>query len=193
VTRADDGHKLTRLLDETARGREGAMEELIDLVYGELLDLARARMASERKAHTLQAVDLVHAAYLRLRGDLQEGSLANRAHFFHAAGEAMRRILIEHARARARLRRGGGMRRLPITGLDLAADDDPGDLLALEEAVRRLEDWEPRLGQVVRLRFYAGLDVEETAEAMGVSPRTVKRDWNFARAWLYNALRESES
>ena len=143
-------------------------------------------MARERKGHTLLATDLVHEAYIRLARNLAKGTLQNRAHFFYAAAEAMRRILVEHARRRAR--RGGGRRRLSITSADLAAPEEPADVLALEEAVNRLEAWDERLARVVRLRFYAGLSVEETGRILGLSPRTVKRDWSFARTWLYSEL-----
>jgi RNA polymerase sigma factor (TIGR02999 family) len=186
-------HTLTRLLHETTAGREGAEDELIELVYAELFRIAEQRMAQERHGHTLQAADLVHEAYLRLAGDLQEGSWDNRAHFFGAAAKAMRRILIDHARRRGRLKRGGGQKRLSITTANLAIDESPGKFLAIEEAIQRLEEWDTRLGQIVRLRFFAGLTVEEVARVLGVSPRTVKQGWTFARTWLYEALQGEDS
>ena len=182
--------------DDARIGPRGSAE-LLDLVYSELRELARARMRHERSDHSLQATELVHAAYLRL----QQGSpkaWESRGHFFAAAAEAMRRILIEHARARGRRKRGGDAEGRPAAklGLDFAglsdlaaAESDPDTVLALAEAIEDLAKHDSRLAEVVKLRFYAGLAVEETAEALGTSPRTVKRDWNFARAWLFERLR----
>ncbi len=146
-------------------------------------------MESERADHTLQATGLVHEAYVRLVGN-NELEWANRAHFFHAAAEAMRRILIEYARARAGPKRGGGRRQLPLDIVDLATEADPAQILALDEAISRLEEKDPDAARVVRLRFYAGLSVEEVAKSIGVSPRMVKRDWSFARAFLFRELDE---
>jgi len=160
--------------------------DLLPLVYDELRTLARHRMAHENVGHTLQATALVHEAYLRLGGD--EAQFANRAHFFHAAAEAMRRILIDHARQRGSAKRGGGARRLPTNVLDLACAPDSGEIVALDDAIGRLEKEAPQAASVVRLRFYAGLSVEETAEALNISPRTVNREWTFARAWLFRVL-----
>ncbi len=178
-----------------AGGDRQAAEKLLPLVYEELRSLARARMHHERADHTLQATALVHEAYLRLLGGAEVG-WDGRGHFFAAAAEAMRRILIEHARARGRAKRGGDEGGRPAKKLsltlggvaDLAAQEDPELVLALDEAIQRLEAQDARVGQVVRLRFYAGLDVEETAAALNVAPRTVKRDWAFARVWLFEAL-----
>ncbi len=117
----------------------------------------------------------------------------DRAHFFRAAAEAMRRILIEHARKRGRIKRGGNQVRVRISGVHLGTEQDPDEILALDEAIRRLEQQDPRIADLVRLRFFAGLSVEETAKALEVSERTVKREWSFARAWLYNALRDAGS
>lgn len=176
----------------TPRSAEG----LLNLVYSELRALARARMRRERADHSLQATALVHEAYLRLQAGGQT-SWEGRGHFFAAAAEAMRRILIEHARARGRLKRGGDAAGRPpekltwsVAGIaDLAAaDSDPDAVLALEEAIAALEAHDSRLARVVRLRFYAGLSVEETAEALNTSARTVKRDWSFARAWLFERM-----
>jgi len=146
-------------------------------------------MTNERSDHTLQATALVHDAYIRLvgGGDIQ---WANRAHFFAAAAEAMRRILIDHARAVHGPRRGGNLRKLPLDLVDLAAVADPEQILALDEAISRLEKQDPEAARVVRLRFYAGLSVEETAQAMGIAPRTVKREWAYARAFLFRVLEE---
>ena len=163
--------------------------ELLPQVYDELRILAQHRMAQEGVGHTLQATVLVHEAYLRLGGN--EAKFANRAHFFHVAAEAMRRILIEHARQRGSIKRGGDLRRLPTSVLDLASAPDSDEIMALDEAIGRLEHEAPQAGAVVRLRFYAGLSVEEAAEALKISPRTVNREWTFARAWLFRIL-ESE-
>jgi RNA polymerase sigma factor (TIGR02999 family) len=164
---------------------------LFPLVYDELRKMAGHRMAAERQDHTLEATALVHEAYLRLVGSA-DVRWANRAHFFHAAAEAMRRILVEHARAKHRLKRGGGRHR-DLKGLesvaDLVARSDPDEILAVDEAVRRLEAENPEAASVVRLRFYAGLTPEETAKATDLSPRTVYRHWAYARAWLYRALK----
>jgi RNA polymerase sigma factor (TIGR02999 family) len=179
--------QITRALREVEAGAPRAAEELLPLVYEQLRELARHRMADERAGHTLQATALVHEAYLRIIGDKGAG-WASRGHFFHAAAEAMRRILIEHARGKGRLKRGGDGRRVPLGLVDLATEGDPTEILALDEAVRRLEVCSPDVAAVVRLRFYAGLSVEETAETLGISPRSVKRDWAYARAWLFQQL-----
>jgi RNA polymerase sigma factor (TIGR02999 family) len=162
-------------------------ETLSEVVYRQLRAIAEQRMADERAGHTLQATALVHEAYLRVApriADLDEG----RTRFLRAAAEAMRRILIDHARRRGRQKRGGGRPALPLDVLDLAARPESPEILALEGALRRLEERDPRAAEIVELRFYAGLSIEETAEAMGISPRTVKRDWNLARAWLHREL-----
>jgi RNA polymerase sigma factor (TIGR02999 family) len=169
-----------------ASNAEHSAEELLPIVYEQLRQLARHRMSLESGTHTLQATALVHEAYLRLSG----GSLRfnSRAHFFRMAAEAMRRILIEHARASGRVKRGGGVKPLPINVLDLAAVPEPEQILAFDEAIERLEKETPSAGAVVRLRFFAGLSVDETAEALGLSPRTVDREWKYARAWLFRML-----
>jgi len=169
-----------------------AADELLPMVYAQLRAIARQRMAEERREHTLQATALVHEAYLRLVGSGQV-RWASRAHFCVAAAEAMRRILVEHARARGRIKRGGDSRgrparRVPLNVLDLAASMDSEDVVMFDEVFRRLEKEDPGAAQVVRLRFFAGQSVDETAAALGVSPSTVDRDWAFARAWLYRAM-----
>lgn len=170
-----------------AEVRDLEASELLPLVYDELRELARRRMADESAGHTMQATALVHEAYLRLAGS-GDGRFANRAHFFHAAAEAMRRILIEHARRKGRVKRGGHMRQISANVLDLAARGDPGEILALDEAIGRLEQEMPQAAAVLRLRFYGGLSVDETAEALGLSARTVNREWTYARAWLFREL-----
>jgi RNA polymerase sigma factor (TIGR02999 family) len=197
---AAPAEQVTRLLCEARlTGGEGdAASRLLPVVYDQLRELARQRLAAERHGHTLEATALVHEAYLRLVGASGDGiPWAGRAHFFFAAAEAMRRILIDHARARGGPRRGGGRQRVPLNNvLDLAraADgDDLPQLLALNDAVSRLEQVSASVAAVVRLRFSAGLSVDETAAAMGVSPRTVKREWTYARAWLARELRDDEA
>ena len=179
--------QLTRLLGAAARGDAHAAQELLPLVYEQLRDLARYRMADERAGHTLQATALVHEAYLRLVGD-RDVPWSGRAHFFAAAAEAMRRILIDHARAHGGAKRGNGRRRVPLNVVDLAAPDQSTEILSLDEALSRLEGVSADLAQVVRFRFYAGLSVAETAEALSVTPRTVERRWAAARAWLFREL-----
>ncbi|MEJ2085338.1 MAG: ECF-type sigma factor [Acidobacteriota bacterium] len=184
---SNNASEVTRLLDQVAAGVPTASEELLPLVYDELRQLARARLARESRAPS-EPTSLVHDAYVRLVGNGKD-SWQNRAHFFAAAGEAMRRILIEQARGRKRQKRGGGQR--PIT-LDeqLLEGDQPRaeDLLALNQALERLENKDRAMCEVVKLRYFAGLTIAETAEALDLSPRTVNRRWIEARAWLYREL-----
>lgn len=184
---------VTRLLQAAASGDEDAPSRLLEMVYSQLRAIAQQRMAGERRSHTLQATALVHEAYVRLLG--KEGiEWTGRSHFFRAAAEAMRKILIDHARARNADKRGGGKAALSIVNVaDLAQDADPAGILALDDAMVRLERVDCQAADVVRLRFYAGLSVEAAADTLGISPRTVRRDWSFARAWLREALeREAE-
>lgn len=184
-----DTGDVTRILAELRGGnREEVLNRLVPLVYAELRAAARAHLRAERADHTLQPTALVHEAYLRLFAG-HYPAWNDRQHFFRAAAEAMRRILIEHARKRARVKRGGNPIRLSLSDIDAAAQQEPAALLALDEAIRRLEEQDPTTAQVVHLRFFAGLSVEETAQLLEVSPRTVKREWAYARAWLYDALR----
>jgi RNA polymerase sigma factor (TIGR02999 family) len=179
---------VTRLLQELGRGNHDAAEDLIPLVYDELRRLARARMARERGPQTLQPTALVHEAYLRLVRD-EAARFENRAHFFAAAAEAMRRILIERARRVVREKRGGGqlLVSLPEIVPDPQAELEV-DLLALDEALSRLEARDTQMARVVKLRYFAGMSVEETAEALALAPRTVNRLWTGARAWLHREL-----
>jgi RNA polymerase sigma factor (TIGR02999 family) len=180
---------VTRLIEEAGQGKLQASEALLPLVYEELRKLAAHRMTNEREDHTLQATALVHEAYLRLVGDPQL-HWSNRAHFFAAAAEAMRRILIEHARAKGGPRKGGGRGKLPMDVLDLAAADEAEPILDLDEAISRLEKEDADAARVVKLRFYAGLSNEETAEVLETSISTVKREWSFARAYLFRILKD---
>lgn len=183
--------EVTRILVAVEGGNVRAADKLLPLVYEQLRAIAGQRMAQERAGHTLQATALVHEAYLRLVGG-QQVPWMNRAHFYLAAAEAMRRILIEHARKRGRLKRGGDRRRVPVSVADLAAEQDSEEILAVDEAVRRLEETDAQAGKVVRLRFFAGLSVDETARALDLSPRTIAREWAYARAWLHDALKGEE-
>jgi RNA polymerase sigma-70 factor (ECF subfamily) len=176
-------------LGPDASSKEG--EQLLAQVYDQLRAIAQRRLAQESPGHTLQATALVHEAYLKLRNH-ESIFVADKPRFVLAAAEAMRRILIDHARTRGRIKRGGERVRRTLTEVadvaDLAAEHDPEEIVALDEAVRRLEQEDAQAARVVKLRFYAGLSVEEVAEAMDISPRTVKRDWQFARAWLFRTL-----
>ena len=164
-------------------------EALLAQVYEQLRAIARNRIATEAPGHTLQATALVHEAYMKLCVSGTSFKVANRSQFVMMAAEAMRRVLIDHARGRNRVKRGGGVaRRAPADVADLAADQDGEQIMALDEAIRRFEQQDPQAAQVVKLRFFAGLSVVETAECLGLSERTVKRDWQFARAWLFRAL-----
>jgi RNA polymerase sigma factor (TIGR02999 family) len=187
-----DQSNVTRLVLDAGAGDPQAAEALLPLVYEHLRAIAHQRMNHESPGHTLQATALVHEAYLRLVGR-QDVDWSCRAHFFAAAAEAMRLILLQHARDRGRIKRGGDRRRVAINVLELAADHDSEEILALIEAIRHLEEQDAQLGQIVRLRFYAGLGVEETAAALGLSERTVKRRWRLARVWLYGQLTDGEA
>lgn len=184
--------RVTALLRQPRQAGHGVADELLVLVYDHLRRIAQQRMNEERADHTLSATALVHEAYVRLVGGAQT-DWQGRAHFFAAAAEAMRRILIEHARARAARKRGGDAdgrpaQRIPLSLVDLAQSDDPDQILMLDEALVRLEKEDPDAARVVHLRFYAGLSGDETARLLGVSPSTVDREWAWARAWLYREL-----
>ena len=171
--------------------RAAALAQLVPLLYDELRALARARLRQERPDHSLQATALVHEAYLRLLHGAGEPVWENNAHFMVAAAEAMRRILIDHARARRRLKRGGTAIHVELTPSDAVEDENLDDILELEDAFAQLESHDTRAADVVRLRHFAGFSVEETARILNVSERTVKREWAFARAWLYRAVSAS--
>ena len=179
-------HDVTRLLHEVQQGREGAEDALVSLVYAELHALASAHMRRERDDHTLQPTALVHEAYMRLMGG-SEVPWQGRAHFFGLMSRVMRRILVEHARRKGAVKREGGARVTLDEGL-AAAPADSFDVLALDEALGKLAALAERPARVVELRFFGGLDVDETAEVLGVSPATVKRDWAFARAFLQREI-----
>lgn len=184
---------ITRLLTAIHEGDQNAMAQLLPVVYDELRRLARLHMFSERKDHTLQATALVHEAYLRLLGDIS-APWDGRRHFFAAAAEAMRRILIEHARAKNAIKRGGQLERVDLDELPpmILPSQHVDDLLALDDALTSLEAEAPAKAQLVKLRFFAGLTMEEAAEAMGISERTAKRHWVYAKAWLFDDLKAAD-
>jgi len=179
---------MTHLLNKAGEGDARAAADALPLVYRQLRALAASKLRKERPDQTLQATALVHEAYLRLLDEQGVREWDGRWHFFGAAAEAMRRILIEHARARGRVKRGGGARRVFINLLELAEVGDREEILALDEAIRRLEEHTPDIAAVVRLRFFAGLTVAEASEALGIGSRSVDRAWAYARVWLYREL-----
>ena len=174
---------VTQILAAMNAGDESAMERLVPLVYGELRKMARGLMGSENPNQTLQPTALVHEAYLRLLGGRQQ-SWQNRAHFYTVAATAMRNILIEEARRKASLKRGGDRLRVSLAEAEGVTEPTSHQLLALDQALTRLEKRDPTMAKVVQLRYFAGLTVEETAKALGVSSRSVNRQWTLARAWL---------
>jgi RNA polymerase sigma factor (TIGR02999 family) len=180
---------ITRLLNEASTGDQKASGELLPLVYRELRALAAKRMAGERVEHTLQATALVHEAYLRLVG-AQQTTWKGKGQFCLAAAEAMRRILIEHARKRGRIKRGGNYQRVSLDVDVLAREGQPDEIESVVDAVQRLGEKDARMGKIVRLRFFVGLSVAETAAALGLSDRTVRREWALARAWLSRELKD---
>jgi RNA polymerase sigma factor (TIGR02999 family) len=183
---------VTDLLDAAAAGDRRAAADLLPLVYDELRKLAAVRMAAESPGHTLQPTALVHEAYLRLVGDTDEQRWDNRGHFFAAAAEAMRRILVEAARRKHGPQRGGLFVRHDLDREFPAGPDRSERVLALDEALDRLAAAEPRAAEVVKLRYFAGLTIAETAAALGISARTADNDWAYARAWLVAAFRDGE-
>lgn len=183
---------LTIILDRAARGEPQAAAELLPLVYEELRKLATVRMAEESETSTLQPTALVHEAWLRLAGT-EQPAFESRGHFFAAAAEAMRRILIERARRNHALKRGAGARCLNLDEIDVAAGTDDDSLLAIDEALQKLQAEDAQAAELVKLRFFVGLNYEEAAKVLGISPRTAKRCWSFARAWLYRELSRAES
>jgi RNA polymerase sigma factor (TIGR02999 family) len=176
--------EVTRILESMERGDPAATERLLPLVYDELRRLAAAWLMREKPGQTLQATALVHEAYLRLVGGEQPREWNGRGHFFGAAAEAMRRILLDAARRKHRLKAGGNRRRVDLEGLEPSVLPRDLDLLALDEALQQLEREEPRKAALVKLRFFAGLPNDEAAEALGVSSATAENDWAYARAWL---------
>ena len=179
---------VTRILNAVDRGDAKAADELLPLVYAELRKLAAYRMAHETPGHTLQPTALVHEAWLRLVGDAAP-KFTNRAHFFAAAAEAMRRILVESARRKQREKRGGGAEHVDVAELEIAAPPgNAAESLAIHEVLDRLAAHDVRKAEVVKLRYFVGFSFEETAEVLGISVPTAKRDWAYARAWLHQEI-----
>jgi RNA polymerase sigma factor (TIGR02999 family) len=179
------------LLQSIREGDESAYTKLFPLIYDDLQRLAASRLRRERPNHTLEPAALVNEAYLRLVQG--EPTWQERAHFFAAAAEAMRRVLVDHARRRSAQKRGGKMQPVTFNSIAVASDEPDVDILALDEALTALAEHDPRLNQVVHLRYFVGLSITETAELLHVSPATVKRDWTYARAWLYEHMEGSSS
>ena len=180
-------HHVTQLLRAWSQGDRTALDELLPLVYRELHRQAERFMRAQSPGHTLQVTGLVHEAYLRIVD--QDVQWQSRAHFFGVAGKAMRSILVDHARAHRAVKRGGGEQHLTLGAAGAAAGDELAvDVLALDEALRRLAELDPEQSRLVELRYFAGLSIEETAEVLGTSPATVKRQWRVVRAWLKREL-----
>ncbi len=185
-------HEITRLLQAWSEGDKSALERLVPLVYEELHRLAHHFMARERPGHTLQTGALLNEAYLRLI-DSAQPSWQNRAHFFAVSAQAMRRILVDWARSRQALKRGGEARPLELEEALVVGDARAADFVALDDALKALAALDPRKKEVVELRFFGGLSVEETAEVLKVSPETVMRDWKFAKGWLRRELSKEKA
>lgn len=188
----EEAGEVTQLLLAWNNGDKTALDRLIPLVYQELRQIAHRYMKRERQNHTLQSFALINEAYLRMV-DLQSVNWQNRAHFFAIASSVMRRVLIDYARTRGYVKRGGEALRVSFNEKDLAVLEQDADLVALDEALSKLAVLDPRQSKIVEMRFFGGLSVEETAEAMLLSPATIKREWSAAKAWLYKRLKEEEA
>ena len=180
-------HEVTRLLVAWSNGNQDALDRLMPLVDRELHRLAHHYMRQEKPGHTLQTTALVNEAYLKLV-DQRHAQWKNRAHFFALSAQLMRRILVDHARKRKYAKRGGDAQKISFDEVKVVSRERGADLIALDDALEKLAAIDPRKSKVVEMRFFGGLSVEETAEALGVAPLTVKRDWKMAKAWLYNTL-----
>ena len=183
--------EVTRILAAIERGDVRAVDELFPLVYEELRQLAAQRMSKEQPGQTLQATALVHEAYLRLVG-AEEQNWDGRTHFFCAAAEAMRRILIDNARRKKRLKRGGDREKVTLDDADIAVESPSDNLIALDEALTKLAEKAPAVAEVVKLRYFAGLTVEQVAKIQGISRRTAGSYWAYARAWLHREIAKGE-
>lgn len=187
---APQAHDVTSLLVASSNGDQEALNKLLPLVYDELRHLADRYLHRERADHTLQATALVHEAYLRLID--QRVSWANRAHFFGVAAEMMRRILIDHARSRQAAKRGSGGIKISLDDVLDLTDERAADLIALDDALKALAEFDPQKAKVVELRFFGGLSIEETAAVLGLGTATITRQWRLAKAWLYHQLSNSD-
>jgi RNA polymerase sigma factor (TIGR02999 family) len=184
--------EVTQLLGQWTHGDRKAFDDLMQLVYEELRRMAHRHMARERPDHTLQATALVNEVYLKLKNE-RAAEWKNRTQFFAVAAQMMRHILVDHARLNARAKRGGGAQQVTLDDAMLVSSSKADEMLALDEALQKLEQLDKRKSQVAVMRFFAGLSAEETGEALGVSVETITRDWRFARAWLRNELSEARS
>ena len=182
---------VTTLLNKLADGDQAAAAQLVPLVYDELRRIAAHRLRHERPGHTLEATALVHEAYLKLAGQ-PNARWQNRAQFFGVASQLMRRILVDYARTQQRIRRGGRQQKVSLDEVLLIAPDRTDELLAVHESLSRLEKLDPRQGRIVELRYFGGLSIDEAAQVLDVSPKTVMRDWKIAKAWLYGELKERQ-
>ncbi|MCU0915893.1 MAG: sigma-70 family RNA polymerase sigma factor [Planctomycetes bacterium] len=182
---------VTRILNALERGDAQATDKLLPLVYEELRLLAAQRLAHEKPGQTLQATALVHEAYLRLIGD-EPQTWNSRGHFFAAAAEAMRRILVENARHKRCRKHGSGLRKVDLDHAEVMAEELPENVIALDEALARLSQEDPLAAELVKMRYFAGLTLPQTAEALGISPRTADRCWAYAKAWLYHEIAKGE-
>jgi RNA polymerase sigma factor (TIGR02999 family) len=183
---------VTRLLEAAERGEAEAQEQLLKVIYSELHRMAEQKLARELPGQTLQPTALVHDAWLQLVGSDGKSGLTNRAHFFGAAAQAMRRILIDRARRKRAEKRGGSFERIDLDSVELAATANDITLLRIDEALEKLGLEDPPSAELVRLRFFVGMKIDEAAQVLGISERTAKRYWHFARAWLYDELRRDE-
>ncbi|HKR13902.1 MAG TPA: sigma-70 family RNA polymerase sigma factor [Pyrinomonadaceae bacterium] len=184
--------EVTQLLDDWAHGDKSAFDKLFPLVHDELQRIARRQMSHERLGHTLQATALVNEAYLKLAGHAGF-EWNNRSHFYAVSAQVMRHILIDHARAHARDKRGGGVVQVSLDEVAVIGKEQADEYLALDEALCFLESVDPQKGRIVELRYFGGLTVEETAEVLDISPRTVRREWRRSKAWLYKMITEGSA
>ena len=178
---------ITLLLEDCIKGKKGAVDELLPHVYNELKKISSKYLNDEYHHHTLQTTELVHEAYIKMTGD-QNISWQNRAHFFGIAAQSMRQILVDHARKRKSLKRGAGKSNISLDDVYELSEKADEQILALDEALKKLESMEERSSKIVELRYFSGLTIEETAEVLNISTATAKRDWNFAKAWLYREM-----
>jgi RNA polymerase sigma factor (TIGR02999 family) len=185
--------EVTRILSAIEKGDPHAAEQLLPLVYDELRKLAAQKLAQEKPGQTLEATALVHEAYLRLVDTDREQHWNSRGHFFAAAAEAMRRILVDQARRRLSLRRGGNLQRHQLEDQEIAVPEPSVDVLALHEALERFQSVDALAGQIVKLRYFAGLTIPQAAQALGISTSTADRSWAYARAWLHAALKQDSA
>ncbi len=178
---------VTLMLENCIKGQKGAVDQLLPYVYDELRRISSRYLNDEYRNHTLQTTELVHEAYIKMVGN-ENITWQNRAHFFGIAAQSMRQILVDHARKRKSLKRGEGKSNMSLEDAFEISEKSDEQILALDEALNRLEAFEERPGKIVELRYFSGLTIEETAEALDISPATAKRDWNFAKAWLYREI-----